>query len=543
MTTRREFLSSPALLAAPSKPRPNVILMITDDQGYGDLSMHGNPILRTPNIDSIGRDGVRFTQFRVSPVCAPTRASLMTGRWNYRTGVTDTYLGRAMMRPEEVTLAECLRGAGYRTGIFGKWHLGDNAPLRATDQGFDEALTLRGGGLAQPSSPPGTGYFNPPLEHNNRALTGKGYCTDIFFDHAMRFIEQNRSRPFFCYLATNAPHTPLMIGDEWVAPYRGKGLDEVTEKIYGMISNLDSNTGRLLVHLRKLGIERDTMLIFMTDNGAQQRRFNAGLRSVKGTVYDGGIRVPCLVRYPGGAKPGEVDQAAAHVDLMPTILDACGVPMPGDRKIDGRSLMPWVAGSKEKLAERTQVFQWHRGDEPEAWKNCAVVRGDWKLVNGAELYNVRQDPGEAKDLAKSEPAAVARLRKEYEEWFKDVGSAGYAPPRIWVGSEIEDPVLLTRQDWRGPKATWDATGLGYYEVDVRRKGRYRVTLRYPGVKEDTRAVFDAGFTQMGEKVSAGSLECSMELSFDRVGPARFEGRLEAAGRSWGAHYIEIRRLG
>lgn len=542
MSTRREFLSAPALLAAPSKRPPNVILIITDDQGYGDLSLHGNPVLRTPHIDSVGREGVRFTQFRVSPVCAPTRASLMTGRWNYRTGVTDTYLGRAMMRPSEVTLAECLRGAGYRTGIFGKWHLGDNAPLRATDQGFEEALTLRGGGLAQPSSPPGTGYFDPPLEHNKRAIAGKGYCTDIFFDSAMSFIEQHRSRPFFCYLATNAPHTPLEIGDEWVAPYRGKGLDEVTEKIYGMISNLDANTGRLLAHLGKLGIERDTMFIFITDNGAQQRRFNAGLRGLKGTPYDGGIRVPCFVRHPGVAVPRDVDQAAAHVDLMPTILDACRVPAPKDRRIDGRSLMPWVAGSKERMPERTHFFQWHRGDQPEAWKNSAVVRGDWKLINGAELYNVRQDPAESRDLAKSESGMVARLRKEYEDWFADVGSAGYAPPRIWIGSEVENPVILTRQDWRGPKAAWDATGLGHYEVDVRRKGRYRVTLRFPQTKEDAKAVFDSGFTQMGEAVRAGSVSCSFEVSINQAGPARFEGRLEAAGRIWGAHYIEITRL-
>ena len=542
MTTRREFLSAPALLAAPSKRPPNVILMITDDQGYGDLSLHGNPVLRTPNIDSIGREGVRFTQFRVSPVCAPTRASLMTGRWNYRTGVTDTFLGRAMMRPDEVTLAECLRGAGYRTGIFGKWHLGDNAPLRATDQGFQEALTLRGGGLAQPSSPPGTGYFDPPLEHNNRAITGKGYCTDIFFDSAMGFIEQNRSRPFFCYLATNAPHTPLQIGDEWVAPYRGKGLDDVTEKIYGMISNLDSNTGRLLAHLRKLGIERDTMLVFLTDNGPQQARFNAGLRERKGWAYDGGIRVPCFVRHPGVAAPREIDVAAAHVDLMPTILDSCGVSTPKDRKIDGQSLMPWIKGSNAKAPERTQVFQWHRGDQPEAWRNSAVVRGGWKLVNGSALYNLKTDPAESRDLAKTEPERVARLRKEYEDWFADVGSAGYAPPRIWIGSEIENPVLLTRQDWRGPKAAWDATGLGHYEVDVRRTGRYRVTLKFPALKEDSRAVFDSGITQTSGDAKSGSAECSLEVSLEKTGPARIEGRLEASGRAWGAHYIEVRRL-
>jgi arylsulfatase A-like enzyme len=542
MTSRREFLSAPAVLTARAKRPPNVVFIITDDQGYGDLSLHGNPVLRTPNIDSIGREGVRFTQFRVSPVCAPTRASLMTGRWNYRTGVTDTYLGRAMMRPDEVTLPECLRAAGYRTGIFGKWHLGDNAPLRATDQGFDEALTLRGGGLAQPSSPPGTGYFDPPLEHNNVPITGKGYCTDIFFDSAMRFIEQNRARPFFCYLALNAPHTPLQIADEWVAPYRGKGLDEVTEKIYGMVSNIDSNTGRLLGRLKRLGIERDTMLVFMTDNGPQQRRFNAGMRGLKGTPYDGGIRVPCFMRQPGTAVSRDVDHPAAHVDLMPTILDACGGALPKDRTIDGQSLMAWVKGAPVKAAPPSHFFQWHRGDEPEAWKNCAVVQGDWKLVNGTELYNLRQDPVEARNLQPNELSITASLRKEYERWVEDVGRAGYAPPRIWIGSDIEKPVVLTRQDWRGPKATWDATGLGHYEVDVKRTGRYRVTLRFPRLVENATAVFDGGSTQMRTAVESGAKECAWEVEMRQAGPARFEGRVEAGGRAWGSHYIEVRRL-
>ncbi|HNY41659.1 MAG TPA: arylsulfatase [Bryobacteraceae bacterium] len=542
MSSRREFLSAPALLAARAKRPPNVVLIITDDQGYGDISLHGNPVLRTPSIDSIGREGVRFTRFRVSPVCAPTRASLMTGRWNYRTGVTDTYLGRAMMRPDEVTLPECLRTAGFRTGIFGKWHLGDNAPLRATDQGFEEALTLRGGGLAQPSSPPGTGYFDPPLEHNNRPITGKGYCTDIFYDKAMEFVEQNRAHPFFCYLALNAPHTPLQIGDEWVAPYRGKGLSEVTEKVYGMVSNIDSNTGRLLGHLKRLGIDRDTMLIFMTDNGPQQQRYNAGMRGLKTTVYEGGIRVPCFIRQPGALAPREVRQQAAHVDLMPTILEACGAALPKDRTIDGRSLLGWLNGPVAKPDERTHFFQWHRGDEPEAWKNCAVVQGDWKLVNGTELYDLRNDPAESRNLRPNEPSIAASLRKEYEKWFEEVGRAGYAPPRIWVGSDIENPVVLTRQDWRGPKASWDAAGLGHYEVEVKRPGRYRVTLRFPHLMENATAVFENGVTQLRATLNAGVTECSWESEVAGTGPARFEGRLEASGKTWGCHYIEVRRL-
>jgi hypothetical protein len=334
----------------------------------------------------------------------------------------------------------------------------------------------------------------------------------------------------------------LQIGDEWVAPYRGKGLDETTEKIYGMVSNIDANTGRLLGHLKRLGIERDTMLIFMTDNGPQQRRYNAGMRGLKGTPYEGGIRVPCFIRHPGTARPSDFSGPTAHVDLMPTILEACGVALPKDRKIDGFSRLAWVKGSPVKAVAPTHFFQWHRGDEPEAWKNCAVVQGDWKLVNGTELYNLRQDPGEARDLRPNEPSVAASLRKEYEKWFEGVGRAGYAPPRIWIGSDIENPVLLTRQDWRGPKATWDADGLGHYEVEVRRAGRYRITLSFPPLMENATAIFEGASTQMRTLAGAGVAECSWDTGVLQVGPSRFEGRLEAGGRAWGSHYIKVQRL-
>lgn len=538
------FGAAPALIGAAQARRPNVIVVITDDHGYGDLSIHGNPVLKTPHIDSIARDGVRFEQFHVSPVCAPTRASLMTGRWNYRTAVVDTYLGRAMMRPSEVTLAECLQGAGYRTGIFGKWHLGDNAPLRPTEQGFNTSVIHRGGGLAQPSSPPNTGYFNPPLERNNKAFIGSGYCTDIFFDEAIRFIDGRGRDPFFAYIATNAPHTPLEIGDEWVTPYKNRGLDATTEKIYGMVANVDHNVGRLLEQLRKSGIERDTILVFLTDNGPQQPRYNAGMRGLKGTVYEGGIRVPCFVRWPGRVKPGStVAQIAAHVDLMPTLLDACGGAPPKDRKIDGVSLLPAVEGRGALPADRALFFQWHRGDAPEAWRACAVRTQRWKLVNGKELYGMDTDPAEVNDVSRFWPHVVSDLRARYERWFDDVGSDGYDPPRIWIGSNLENPTLLSRQDWRGEKATWDAAGLGHYEVDVRRAGRYNVTLRYPKLDRDAEAVFEAASVNGRVRATAGSTEAKIAVTIQNTGPARFEGRLEAdGGGPRGAHYLEVERL-
>lgn len=541
MITRRTALASafaPAVLTA-APARPNVIFILTDDQGYGDISLHGNPQLRTPNMDAIAQQGVQFTRFHVMPVCSPTRSCLMTGRYNYRTGVVDTYLGRSMMHSGEVTVAESLSAAGYQTGLFGKWHLGDNYPLRAMDQGFQTALTLRGGGLAQPASPPNTGYFDPPLELNGRRAIRKGYCSDIFFEEAMQFIEKNRRRPFFTYISTNAPHTPLELKEEWAEPYRKAGLDETTAKIYGMVGNIDSNIGRLIEHLRRLRLDQNTLLWFMTDNGPQQQRFNAGLRGLKTTPYEGGIRVPSFLRWPAKIQPGTKDsRLAAHIDFLPTVLEACGVPLPKDRKIDGRSLLA-------PPVERTLFFQWHRGDAPEEFRNCAVLTDRWKLVGTdkrePELYDLPNDPGESKNLAGTEPAVARQLRQQYNSWFAEVSAErGYDPPRIFVGTPRENPVILSRQDWRGPQASWNADGLGHYEIDVRSTTEFEVTLRFPPTKEESTALLTCGPVRQEVSVPAGAVQAVLSKVVLPQGPAKIEGSLRFAGRRIGAHYIELR---
>lgn len=543
MITRRTALASslaPALVkAAPA--RPNVILVLTDDQGYGDLSLTGAPHLQTPNMDSVARQGVQFSRFHVMPVCSPTRSCLMTGRYNYRTGVVDTYLGRSMMHSGEFTIAEALSAAGYQTGIFGKWHLGDNYPLRAIDQGFQTALTLRGGGLAQPASPPNTGYFDPPLELNGKPAVRKGYCSDIFFDEALQFIEKNRRRPFFTYIAANAPHAPLQLKEEWAEPYRQAGLDDTTARIYGMIANLDGNLGRLMDHLRRLRLEENTLLWFMTDNGPQQKRFNAGLRGLKGTPYEGGIRVPSFLRWPARIKAGTTDpRIAAHIDFFPTVCDACGVPLPKDRKIDGRSLLA-------PAQPRSLFFQWHRGDAPESFRNCAVLTDRWKLIGTGkqepELYDLPVDPGETRNLAAENPQVVQRLRAEYNTWFADVSAEhGYAPPRIFIGTPHENPVVLSRQDWRGPQASWNPDGLGHYEVDIQAAGPYDITLRFPAIPADTRALLTCGSVRQEVAVSSGATAAVLKRVNLPAGPAEIEGSLEVAGRRIGAHYVEVRAV-
>ncbi len=543
--TRRGFLLSsalPAIAAAP--PRPNILFMITDDQGYGDLSLHGNPDLQTPHIDSIARAGVRFTQFQVSPVCSPTRSSLMTGRYNYRTGVVDTYLGRSMMYPDEVTLPEKLAAAGYRTGIFGKWHLGDVYPLRAIDQGFQEALVCTGGGLTQPSDPPGNRYFDPILQHNGNPEKAAGYCTDIFFGAAARFIEENRRRPFFAYVAANAPHEPLEIAESYAAPFRSRGLDDRTAKVYGMVKNIDDNIGKLLGRLKSLGLERDTIVIFMTDNGPQHERFNAGMRGIKGSVYQGGIRVPFFLRWPRAVKPASTsNRIAAHIDVFPTLLEACGVSTAGGPAVDGVSLMPLLRGSPANWPDRTLFTQWHRGDEPQPFRNCAVRTQRHKLVDGNELYDLEADPAEQRDLAAQHPEIVDRMRKSYDRWFADVSATrGYAPPRMILGTSHQNPVTLTRQDWRGEKAGWAADSLGHWEVEVGAAGRYQVTLRLPPSQSAATAHFLFNEVRISASVPPGATQASFPSVELPARKGRFEAWLEtSAGAKTGVLYVDVER--
>jgi len=359
------LVSIDSLAAEPEASRPNVLVIITDDQGYGDLGFHGNPKIHTPNLDRLARESTRFTCFYVSPVCSPTRASLMTGRYNYRTGVVDTYQGRSLMHPDEVTLAEMLSSTGYCTGLFGKWHLGDNYPMRPMDQGFQESLVLKGGGIGQDSDPPGgESYFDTILQHNGRPAKTRGYISDVITDAASEFVAKNRPAPFFVWLAYNCPHVPLEVPDSYSRKYRAMNLKredfpevghlipknfdpEITAKVYGMIENIDENVGRLLAKLDQLRLAQNTIVIFLTDNGPQHPRYNSGMLERKGSTHDGGIRVPFFVRWPGRVEAGrKIDRIAAHIDLAPTLLEICGAPKPTNVKFDGISLAPLLRGKR-----------------------------------------------------------------------------------------------------------------------------------------------------------------------------------------------------
>lgn len=539
--------------------RPNIILIMTDDQGWGDLSAGGNTILSTPNSDRVAAEGMRFEKFHVCPVCAPTRASLMTGRYNYRTGVVDTFKGRAMMHSDETTVAELLREGGYRTGIFGKWHLGDNFPLRATDQGFETALIHAGGGIGQPADPPENHYMDPMLMENGVWKQFHGYCTDIFTDAAIRFMEDHKAEPFFCYLATNTPHTPLEVPDEWAAPFRKDGVSPDVAKLYAMVKNIDDNVGRIFSKVKSLGIDNETIIVFLTDNGAGgPDRFNSGMRDKKTSPYEGGIRVPLFVRWPGRIAPGSVcERLAAHIDLMPTICEYANVSLPRSLRIDGKSLVPLLEGRPGGWADRTLFTQWHRGDAPIARESAAVLTERYKLVlkhnlsGGCELFDLIHDPGETTDLSSALPHIANDLTRRYDQWFTAVSATrGYAPPRIYIGAPEENPTTLTRQDWRGENAGWtENKGVqGYWEVDVRQPGAYRVLLRTKSSPLSRTAFFSLNGSRVSAPVDIGASSCEFAGVDIAAGPGKLEAWFESESPEGvkttdGVWYVDIERIG
>jgi arylsulfatase A-like enzyme len=561
--------------AQPGARRPNIVLIMSDDQGYGDVGFHGNPRIRTPNLDRLAREGVRMANFCVSPVCSPTRSSLLTGRYNYRTGVVDTYMGRSLMRPGETTLAEVLAPAGYRTGIFGKWHLGDNAPLRAIDQGFQRAVVIRGGGIGQASDPPGgEHYLDPILQENGRARKFQGYCSDIYTSAAIDFIKAADDRPFFAYLAFNCPHEPLEAPAAELASYQdvdlspsafpplGHPIPEASRspvddiaRVYAMVTNIDSNVGRLLKVLDARGLAGDTIVIFLTDNGPARFRFNGGLRGLKGMTYDGGIRVPFLIRWPGHFEPGRVvDRLAAHIDVFPTLLDACRVPLPTGLKVDGKSLMPLLRGDADVAwPDRTLYFQWHRGDVPQVGRAFGARTQRHKLlrreppagnrsVPPLELYDLQADPFEEQNLAASQPALVDQMYSGYLAWFQDVTARGFDPVRINVGESREDPTRLTRQDWRGDRAGWGPNDLGHWEIQVVRGGRYTVTLRLTPRRFATVAHVALGGLERSMPLEAGADHCIFTDLDWPSGPARLEAWVEGNRNTAGPLDVTIHRV-
>ncbi len=486
----------------PGESQPNVILVITDDQGYGDLSCHGNPVLRTPSLHKLYKDSYRFTDFHVGTTCAPTRAGLMTGRNANRNGVWHTVGGCSILNPDELTLAGVFQANGYATAMFGKWHLGDNEPYLPHNRGFDLALYHGGGGIGQTPDYWMNDYFDDTYFQNGVPVKKQGYCTDVWFGECIDFIKNNQANPFFCYLSPNAPHSPYNLPPEYYEAYRNEAIPEMQKRFYGMIANLDDNMARLMETLKNEGLESNTLLIFMTDNGTSAgylekekgegyHGFNAGMRGIKGSHYEGGHRVPFFMHWPGGGINGgkDMDGLAAHVDILPTLAELCRLEFETVHELEGISLAKWIKGEEEPDSLRMLITDTQRIQWPEEGRNSCVMQSHWRLISGAELYHVRRDPGQENDLSEQYPEKAREMKAFYHEWWKRVEEeAEYSA--IPVGVTGSEPVLLTAHDIHAPASEipWNQdlvrlgskSAEGFYLIEVMNSGNYRFELsRWP----------------------------------------------------------------
>ncbi|MEX2592461.1 MAG: arylsulfatase [Anditalea sp.] len=507
------------VLSDNAQEKPNIILIMTDDQGIGDIGYLGNPFIRTPNLDHLAANSTRFTNFHVNPVCSSTRAALMTGKYPEKTGIYDTFNGGAIMDTKEITIAELLKDNGYRTGIFGKWHLGDSYPYRSIDQGFDNSLVHKGGGIGQPGdidnyAAGDRAYFDPVLYKNGKKNQSKGYCSDVFTEGAIDFIQHHDGDPFFLYLSFNAPHTPLQVPqkyydmykdislEEYKQEFHGKDsdIDNMTEKdlddarkIYGMVTNIDENIGKLLKALKRKKIDDNTIIIFLSDNGPQQKRYKLDYRDRKTSVYEGGVRVPFFIYGPGRDIPKnkEIDMRAAHIDLLPTILELSKAKAHLPNDIDGYNLFNHIQNKDEQslLSDRTIFTEWGRGYAI-PYQNMSVHKGDYKLVaqtdyqasvDKFELYNLTKDPSEANNLINQERERAMEMKAELDAWLNNF----YAHPKnnriqyIKIGTPFENPVILSRHDAKGPIAVWSQPEIyGYWDVEIMEEGTFDITFHF-----------------------------------------------------------------
>ncbi len=500
--------------------KPNVILIMTDDQGYGDLGCHGSPYVKTPTLDSLYRESVRFTDFHVDPSCSPTRAALLTGNYSSRAGVWHTIGGRSLLKEGMTTMPEVFAANGYETAIFGKWHLGSNYPFRPQDRGFKETLVHGGGGIGQNSDYWGNDYNDDTYKHNGKLEKYKGYCNTVWFNEAVDYIRKNKEKPFFCYLSTNVPHAPLIVDKKYADPYKGQVSDRLAN-YYGMVSKIDEDMATLLKEVKNMGLDENTIVIFMTDNGPGpwfggividfktgfvKEGYSAGMRGGKIWGYENAHRVPFFIRWPKGGISGgkDIGALAGHIDVMPTLMDLCRLKVPDKLQMDGRSLVPLLNGEiKEWSDDRTLIVQNQRVEYPVKDKEYQVLTKKWRLVKREEdeLYNIKKDIEERMDVADQHPDVVKELYGRYEDWWQDVSTDfdGYA--EIYIGTTYEDPVKLYTQDahTRNGKKIW--------VVNVAQDGKYEVRLnRWP----------EESGKNMGEN-RTGDKEVAVESAWLKVG--------------------------
>lgn len=523
------FLVS-VLLASCAKTPPNVILIMTDDQGYGDLGCHGSPYVKTPTLDKLYEESVRFTDFHVDPCCAPTRSALMTGCYSSRAGVWHTIGGRSLIKEGMTTIADLFGANGYETGIFGKWHLGENYPFRPQDRGFREVLVHGGGGVGSNPGYWGNDYFDDTFVHNGEFEKYNGYCNTVWFTEAVEYIRKNRDKPFFCYVSTNVPHAPLRVDQEYVDPYK----DQVSDRLahyYGMVSKVDEDIAMLLEEVEDMGLEENTILIFMTDNGPcpwfggividfetgfVKEGYSADMRGGKIWGYENAHRVPFFMRWPAGGIDGgrDIKALSAHIDLMPTLVDLCKLTTPENLKYDGQSLAPLLKGEVESWPERTLFVHNQRVEYPVKDKEYQVLTEKWRLVKREkdELYDIKADPGQREDMAAAHPDVVKELYSRYEEWWEDTSSDFDKYAEIYIGTEHENPVTLYSHD------AYSRSGKKIWVIQVARDGKYEVRLnRWP--EESGKRIVE---NRAGDKIlpiesaslTVGNIDLTREVTAD-----------------------------
>jgi len=508
--------------------RPNVIIVITDDQGYGDLAFTGNPVIKTPTIDKLATEGTLLNNFHVDPTCAPTRSALMTGRYSDRVGVWHTVQGRSMLRRRETTMADILGSNGYATGMFGKWHLGDCYPYRPEDRGFSHCVYHGAGGVGQAPDYWGNDYFDDTYIVNGKHQQFEGYCSDVWFDEGMKFIKANKDKPFFAYISTNAPHGPYFCPEKYTQPYEGNP-DVPNVPFYGMITNIDDNMAKLTKMLDEEGLADNTILVFMTDNGTAggikgDRGFDGGMRGRKGSEYEGGHRVPFIIRWPSGKiEAGKsVQRLTAHVDILPTIIELCDLTAP-EIAFDGSDIGQLLHTDGEDWPDRNLVVESQRVVDPIKWRKCSVMNDRWRLVNGEELYEVGTDPKQAQDRAAEHPEVVQTMRGEYDTFWNDVSKEHDLTSYIVIGSDRSPIVSLSSHDWLIDKIPpWNQNHIkkgaiaevSHWAIEVEQDGEYEISLRRWPVEADkgiNDGTYGKAFNYKQARLQIGDVDSTQDI--------------------------------
>ncbi len=508
--------------------RPNIVVILADDQGWGDLSVHGNTNLSTPNIDSLAREGALAERFYVCPVCAPTRAEFLTGRYHARGGVRGVSTGAERLNLDETTIAQTFKAAGYATAAFGKWHNGSQFPYHPNARGFDEYYGFTSGHWGQ--------YFDTEMDHNGRMTRGQGFIIDDLANHAQEWITRQKDRPFFCYLPFNTPHAPMQVPDRFYERFANKDIKlrardqgqediQMTRAALAMCENIDWNVGRVLARLDELKLRDNTIVLYFSDNGPNSWRWNEGMKGRKGSTDEGGVRAPFLMRWPGHIRPGtRISQIAGAIDLLPTFADLAGVPLISKKPLDGKSLKPLLLGQRVNWADR-MIFSLQN-------KRISVRTQQYRLDAQGHLYDMQADPMQDRDIAAQKPEVAARLKKAVDEWAKEVlpnvgpddrpFTVGYAkttmlPARDGVGEggiqrSAKPPNCSFFTHWtaKDDRITWD--------IEVATAGNYEAVIYYTCPAADAGSTVEMSF--LGSRVEGKVAEAHdpplIGKAFDRV---------------------------